>query len=34
LPTGEPQSNIKELIGSPPSLPSTDPIKVIDGKLQ
>lgn len=34
LPTGEPQSNIKELIGPPPSLPSTDPIRVIDGKLQ
>lgn len=34
LPTGEPQSNIKELIGPPPSLPGTDPIKVIDGKLQ
>ncbi len=34
LPKGEPQSNIKELIGAPPSLPGTDPIKVIDGKLQ
>lgn len=34
LPTGDPQSNIKELIGVVPSLPVTDPIKVIDGKLQ
>ena len=34
LPTGEPQSNIKDVIGAVPSLPATDPIKVIDGKLQ
>ena len=34
LPSGEPESNVKGLIGAPPSLPATDPIKVIDGKLQ
>ena len=34
LPSGEPESNVKGLIGVMPSLPSTDPFKVIDGKYQ
>ena len=34
LPTGEPESNVKGIIGVMPSLPSTTPVKVIDGKYQ
>ena len=34
LPSGEPESNVRGLIGAMPSLPSTDPVKVIDGKYQ
>lgn len=34
LPTGEPESNVKGIIGTMPSLPSTDRVRVIDGIYQ